>query len=122
MDKDESEFHKSARLQDGLQSQCKVCHKRNNKKHYDANSMAYKHNAGESRAQVMELVRFIKEEGKCYRCGTTGWWRLAFHHTNPADKEIEISLIRTMPQLKAELDKCILVCHNCHADIHHAKL
>lgn len=119
VDKDESEFHKAARLRDGLQSQCKLCHKRNNKDHYDANTMAYKHNADESRAEVMELVRFIKEEGCCSRCGMTGWWRLAFHHTDPTQKDITIALVRSMPQLKLELPKCILVCHNCHADIHY---
>lgn len=62
--------------------------------------------------------------GKCSRCGKT--FPLAcydFHHTNPSNKAHSICrLISNMAKwsrIEAELDKCILVCANCHRIIEH---
>jgi predicted HNH restriction endonuclease len=47
---------------------------------------------------------------------------LEFHHLDPSEKETG-SEIRNLSwaRLRLELDKCILVCANCHREIH-AKL
>lgn len=44
-----------------------------------------------------------------------------FHHKEPEHKDFNISEYRhtTPTKLINELDKCILVCHNCHMKIHH---
>lgn len=59
--------------------------------------------------------------GKCVRCGYNKCIRaLEFHHQNPNEKDFGISkcLTMSMSDLKAEADKCILLCSNCHAEIH----
>lgn len=59
--------------------------------------------------------------GKCVRCGYDKCARaLQFHHNDPTQKDFGISkqLNRDITELKAEVDKCILVCANCHAEIH----
>lgn len=46
---------------------------------------------------------------------------LEFHHLDPAIKSFNISLkgyVKSWEVVKAEVDKCILVCRNCHAEIH----
>ncbi len=46
---------------------------------------------------------------------------LAFHHLDPDEKDFGISekgLTRSWKRLKNELDKCIMVCLVCHAEIH----
>ena len=45
---------------------------------------------------------------------------LEFHHLDPSQKDFEVGGKRKMnfEKLKVELDKCILVCANCHAEIH----
>ena len=45
---------------------------------------------------------------------------LAFHHVNPADKDPEFAAMRnwSWTRIESELKKCILVCRNCHAEIH----
>ena len=59
--------------------------------------------------------------GKCERCGYNKTSRaLEFHYLNPEEKDFEISkvLTRNIQSLKDEVDKCILLCSNCHAEIH----
>ena len=45
---------------------------------------------------------------------------LEFHHVDPTQKKFGISVsgnTRSLNKLKAEADKCILVCANCHREI-----
>jgi len=62
--------------------------------------------------------------GKCACCGFNKYLEaLEFHHVDPKVKEISISKLRCTnfeknPHVKKELDKCILVCSNCHKGIH----
>ncbi len=58
---------------------------------------------------------------KCSKCGYEKCKRaLQFHHTDPSEKDFGISGSenRSWDKVKAELDKCILVCANCHMEIH----
>jgi hypothetical protein len=58
--------------------------------------------------------------GKCQICGYNKCITcLDFHHTNPNEKEMKISgSTKSFEKQKEEVDKCILVCHNCHGEIH----
>ena len=59
--------------------------------------------------------------GKCSRCGYDRCVdALEFHHVNPVEKEFKLGSGNTMSwqEYKRELAKCILVCSNCHKEIH----
>lgn len=59
--------------------------------------------------------------GKCCVCGYIKCdAALEFHHLDPKEKEFRLSAgrLRKFESSKAELDKCILVCANCHREIH----
>jgi hypothetical protein len=59
--------------------------------------------------------------GKCCKCGYNKCdAALEFHHLDPFSKDITPSktLNRSWDNCKKELDKCILVCSNCHREIH----
>ena len=60
--------------------------------------------------------------GSCQECGyNKSVAALEFHHLNPLKKDFAISqkgATRSWERVKLELDKCILVCSNCHAEIH----
>lgn len=47
---------------------------------------------------------------------------LALHHLDPSKKDISLGAIRANPKswekIIQELRKCVLVCHNCHSEIH----
>lgn len=59
--------------------------------------------------------------GKCEICGyDKNRNALEFHHLNPTEKEFDISpaFNKSWESIKPEIDKCILVCANCHREIH----
>lgn len=58
--------------------------------------------------------------GKCELCGYNKCNRaLQFHHLNPEEKDFSISgKSVSFDKLKDEVEKCILVCSNCHSEIH----
>ena len=42
-----------------------------------------------------------------------------FHHNDPNEKDFTIGgKSYSLEKLKKEADKCILVCSNCHSEIH----
>ncbi len=60
--------------------------------------------------------------GYCLICGyNKSNAALDFHHKDPSEKDFSIGRTRTMKlskRVKEELDKCILICSNCHREIH----
>lgn len=69
-------------------------------------------------------IQSIKKEygGKCVRCGYDKCIdALEFHHIDPTQKEFSLGQRRglNIEALRAELEKCILVCSNCHVEIHY---
>lgn len=66
----------------------------------------------------LKLIEY--KGGKCEICGYSKCIRaLEFHHTNPNDKDFTISgKSLSFEKLKNEVDKCMLVCSNCHSEIH----
>jgi hypothetical protein len=61
--------------------------------------------------------------GKCQRCGYDRCvYALQFHHRDPDTKEFSIASATkwTWAHLKEELDKCDLLCANCHAEVEYS--
>lgn len=65
-----------------------------------------------------ELIQY--KGGKCQICGYNKCTSaLEFHHLDPTQKDFTISGgTKSFNTLKPEVDKCILVCANCHREIH----
>ena len=78
---------------------------------------------------VTERRRRLKEMsvehmgGKCSICNYNKCINaLEFHHLNPDKKDFSIGNnghTRSWEKIEKELEKCILVCSNCHREIHH---
>ena len=58
--------------------------------------------------------------GKCLVCNyKRNLSSLDFHHIDPSKKDFGISRYsRGIEDLKKEVDKCALLCSNCHAEVH----
>lgn len=73
-------------------------------------------------------ITFIKRLGGC--CSLCGYKKntaaLAFHHRDPQQKSFMLDSRKmsnsTIAAIEKELDKCILVCHNCHQELHNPEL
>lgn len=78
--------------------------------------------------QTIERVRFMKSQmveykgGKCQKCGYNKYQgALEFHHLDPTQKDFTLSHVKKYSfneTIKKELDKCILLCSNCHKETH----
>lgn len=73
------------------------------------------------RRKVKELAVAYKG-GKCEKCGYDKCVAaMDFHHLDPEKKEFNLSAkghCRKWEDIKQELDKCILICSNCHRELH----
>ncbi len=70
-------------------------------------------------------IRQMAIEYKGAKCQACGYNRCAealeFHHVNSPGKDFSISekgYTRSWAKVKEELDKCILLCANCHREAH----
>ena len=70
-------------------------------------------------------IRKMSIEYKGSRCAICRYNKcvqaLEFHHRNPSKKDFGISAkgyTRSWQKVKNELDKCILLCANCHREVH----
>jgi hypothetical protein len=81
-----------------------------------------------TKIQTIERQRKLKQDainykgGCCQKCGYNKYnGALEFHHIDPTQKDFTIAHLKLTTfneTIKKELDKCILVCANCHREIH----
>ncbi len=73
------------------------------------------------RKLLREKARMYKG-GKCMICGYDRCLEaLDFHHIDPKKKGFGVSekgITRSWEKIKEEIDKCVLICANCHREIH----
>ncbi len=72
-----------------------------------------------SRQNKLKAIEY--KGGCCTQCGyDKNPAALSFHHINPKDKDPNFAKMKfwSFDKIATELDKCILVCMNCHAEIH----
>jgi len=94
--------------------------------------MAHKRVYADRREYMMMAVskrrRMIKERivsykgGKCVLCGYKKCiWALDLHHLDETQKMFGLSasgLTRSWERTRAEADKCVVLCANCHREVH----
>lgn len=90
--------------------------RKNTKDHYKRNKINIEN---KSKNRRLSLVRLI---GGCQICGHDKPYNIAFHHIGFYKKEFDIDRRKCQYSwkiIKPELLKCVMICHNCHGDIHH---
>lgn len=93
------------------------------KKHYQNKKQYYKDKAKERRIHLKEKLNEIKESLSCEKCGENNIAALDFHHTNPEEKDFSLSTAcsrgMSIKKIKEEIDKCMILCSNCHRKLHY---
>jgi hypothetical protein len=69
------------------------------------------------------LLDYFKEH-PCIECGEIDDRKLLFHHKDPSIKKGNVSTFvgGSREKLLNEIDKCLILCYNCHAAIHNESL
>ena len=91
------------------------------KDYYTANKVAIRERITRSyMTRILPLK--IERGGKCEACGFNDNVRiLEWHHTDPASKEFVIGgtwYDHSVEEIRMETSKCVLLCPNCHRNIH----
>ena len=93
---------------------------RQEKRTYQDRAEYLKQAVAKRRRKIKEFAVDYKG-GKCQICGYSKCiWALDLHHLDPRTKEFAIGekgYTRSWEVVKREVDKCILVCANCHREI-----
>ena len=88
-------------------SECKYCHSAYMKEQY---------------RKKKELVQDIKSERKCAKCGEGRGYCLDFHHLDPNKKDNTVARLTSnnyrLDKVYEEIEKCIVLCANCHREFH----
>jgi hypothetical protein len=140
------EFHKDARLKSGVSARCKECifeYKRiyyasdkgqatvnayieRNRAKRSAYSKLYSQKYRDAQFKNKRKLEFcLYKGGACSECGFAATEdtiaAFDFHHINPTEKEYTPSDMLMLKKSKVfkELDKCVLLCSNCHRILHH---
>ena len=75
-------------------------------------------NTANDRKAVATVLAAFRANG-CRVCGELDACCLVAHHVDPSTKLFTIGrTTRRVPAVRAELAKCVCVCHNCHSKIH----
>lgn len=114
IEKDEIMFNKGNNKIDGKESICKECRHDWVKKYTPSRLLL--------RKEVKKKMVMYKGN-ICARCNTKNLplCCYSFHHENPKNKSFEMSdinLLYNWERTKEEIDKCIMLCFNCHQITH----
>lgn len=101
-----SEFY--SRGNGKLRAECKDCHKNMVKESYQRRK---------------QFVSNYKSEQGCSKCGDKRSYVLDFHHRDPEEKNDTIARLTSnsskLTKIKEEMEKCEVLCANCHREFHH---
>lgn len=125
-EKSVSEFGFKSKKDGKLQSTCKACQSKCSKKHYLSNKDGYRQRARKNnklyRERNRQFISQYKSEKGCYFCKENTPICLDFHHLNPDEKEINISIMsrgaNSIETIMNEVNKCLVICSNCHRKLH----
>ena len=82
--------------------------------------------AVQRRREKVRLMAVSYKGGCCQICGYDRCIEaLEFHHLDPTQKDFGISqkgYTRSWEKVKEEADKCVLLCANCHREVHAGRL
>lgn len=91
-----------------LRAECKECHSKYMKSKYQ---------------ERKEIIQELKAQKTCAKCGDNRGYVLDFHHINPEDKVETVARLTSQTHdlslVYNEVEKCIVLCANCHREFHY---
>lgn len=92
------------------------------RKHYKNNKDYYKEKNRINKKKSKEWFKKFLENKCCTICKESDSATFDFHHLDPNKKEHNIGKLAgttySIKKLQKELEKCVLLCSNCHRKVH----
>lgn len=119
--KDYIYFSKNKSKKDGYCNQCKKCQKIYHDKHYLNNKSDYLNRNKDNKLLIKQFIIEFKKDKSCIKCGESHPACLQFHHRDKNNKKFEISHSHsyTITTILKEIEKCDILCANCHFKLHY---
>jgi hypothetical protein len=99
--------------------------KEHNRKYYQNNKEKFRVRDTHYKAILKAYVWDVKLQSKCSSCGESHPAVLDFHHRNPEEKTTTIAMMivngYALDKVKEEIEKCDILCANCHRKLHYDK-
>lgn len=120
--KELEEFRRDRTTNDGYSYICKSCAKSRGKQLYEKSyQLKAKQRTRERMERHRQQLNEYLEDKCCERCGEADPVVFEFHHTDPNEKDFTIAsaLSRRWEAIETELQKCVVLCANCHRRTHY---
>ena len=95
-------------------------------KYYKKNKEMLKQKKEKRRKKMREWIQNLTSTLKCSKCNENRSYCLDFHHINPKQKKFNIKNSigggYGKKRILEEIDKCIVLCANCHRTLHYWEL
>lgn len=117
------EFNFKYRAAGVRHSYCRECGKRLTRSHYKRNKRSYLDRNARAYQRHRELIRQAKSR-PCADCGIQyPYYVMDFDHRDGVEKLFELNSVarNTIPGILREIQKCDVVCSNCHRERTHRR-
>ena len=103
-----------------LQREAAKRHYKKNRKKIIDRAAAHKKT---TRCKIKVYITQIKQQARCESCGIQDYRVLDFHHTGKKSANIgeAANLGWSLKRVQLEIEKCRILCSNCHRILHYEK-
>jgi len=131
-------FNRHKRHKGGLNQHCKSCtraysrrwrkehpeYHREYKTRHPEQAQRYAASIKGRRAAIRMYIWYVKCQGQCTLCPERRPEVLVFHHRDASTKRFALGEVscRSLKAVRKEIDKCDLLCSNCHLSLHYRQL
>lgn len=123
IEKDESEFAFRNKVKNILQGNCRSCKRLidNNDYNREGRKTSIREANKRLRIKIRNFLEDYKKGKECIKCGDKRAYVLDFHHLLNKEFDIANSISRAISKerLIKEINKCELLCANCHRELHY---
>jgi hypothetical protein len=119
-DKSDDQFPFKNKIEGKRSTICSKCQCEYKKKYYRKNKQSHYKRNEKSKESLKQFILEEKKKG-CQICGEACIPCLEFHHLNKNEKEYDVSrmyFLGSLDKLKLEIEKCVILCANCHRKVH----
>lgn len=121
-----TDFNKKSRNKDGLQLHCRICNSEILKNWYAKNRKHQLDKNMNRKRLLRKQYNNYKQQLQCSCCPEKEPCCLEFHHKDGKQKDFNLAIAAaygySWDRILEEIEKCIVVCSNCHKKIHKGKI